>query len=256
MAKIYRHFFRSGKPFYFHPLFLPAVLLFLMLTDAMTLYSIIDEMFYQSPLLSYVITSGLALSLEMLPVLIARMVKLQLYFPSRQRRVCIILAAAAYGLLFALTFYLRVSTRSLMFGDHSHISIGGEVGSDAVSDEPEGALAITILLGCLPFITSVVAFLLEYLTGDPIRAQYEAAVTAKASAKEKLAALRARICTYENPATEEMLRLFQKERYDAESARIKQTEAVIKEEARLLLMKKLGDADSINYICDQDRPTA
>lgn len=78
--------------------------------------------------------------------------------------------AITFLLLFAATFWLRWTTRELMFEAGGGItSAGSTISASAETDSSSfKAISLTILLGIMPGITSMINLALGYLSGDPV----------------------------------------------------------------------------------------
>jgi hypothetical protein len=74
--------------------------------------------------------------------------------------------------LFAATFGLRWTTRNLTFAgaEGTMSDTTGQSGAISSTDEDsEEAIAMTVLLGIMPCVTSIINLALGYLTDDPVK---------------------------------------------------------------------------------------
>lgn len=231
-----------------------AVILFLILTsmDAATLYSVFALVLSESPILTAILTCGCSVSLNLIPVLIARGLHLLRYGMNGVKAVHLWALTATFVLLFSATFAVRWTTRDLMFAeDESMISINttaADQEAGSTSDTPQ-AVSTTILLGVSPLITSVINLAVGYLTDDPVRLRYK-----------KLRQINAKLHSEITQA-----KAAQKELQDRDVAALQQFDDNLlalskascsavtdrtKGLARFLLARKLGDPESISRLSD------
>lgn len=149
----------------------------LSMLDAVTLYSVFDKLFYQSPAISMVLTFGCALCLNFVPLLLGRYIHLYRYRMKGVRLWMLLAWLGVFLLLFAATFNLRWQTRSMGFDNSSAALVDITGQNETVKEENAGndkeAVAATLLLGLLPGITSCVNLGLGYLSDDPVKREIE-----------------------------------------------------------------------------------
>lgn len=145
-----------------NPSFLPVMLLFFVVLDYMTIHQLIDEMFYQSWLLTVFVTAGISILLEGIPCIAA-------HFYMKEGRsdsdtILIIVLAGIFLILFIALFALRWYSRELIFSDGStelEVSSIWQTGRAVKAREITTAEnMMTILLGLSPLATSILAFCL------------------------------------------------------------------------------------------------
>lgn len=224
--------------------------------DAVTLYTVFDAVLFEGRAIVLILTLGSAVALNFLPLLLARYVHEYRYRRSGVRPWMMGLILAVFVILFAATFYLRWSARALSFaGAEGTVSnaggfteMGGISGTDA---NDESAVAITLLLGTLPFITSAIAFLLGYLIDDPVKRAIAGLKLLRAEVLQHQAVLLAAVDELERDWFAELEQL-DNDRFGAAASLLHQSTALQKARARFLLAEKLGDPESINYLTDTE----
>lgn len=156
------------------PLLLPLLLLFFVVLDALTIFELMDQMFYQSRWLSVLITVGIAIVLEGIPYLASQ------YFMRDKKTIVDKVTLAALGtvflLIFITLFVLRWNARALTFSSNeSQLAVITSIQTVEQVDSIHGTSAaenvMTVLLGITPLATSVLAFFLSciYKTSDKLK---------------------------------------------------------------------------------------
>ena len=123
---------------------------------------------------------------------------------------------------------------------------GGIESTDSDSDE---AVAITILLGILPGVTSAINLALGYFNDDPVKRKLEQLKVELAKLQEQQDVMQAARSELEQEWIERLAELDQ-ERCQAACACVQESTEQIKAMARLELAKKLGDPDSISALTE------
>lgn len=225
----------------------------LSMLDAVTLYTVFDRVMYQSQLISVILTLGVATALNFIPLVAARFTHLYRYRLNGIRLWMLLVLLTAFLALFTASFYLRWETRALSFsGMESTMvdSTGQAAGITSTDSDSQEAVAITVLLGILPGITSVINFFLGYLNDDPVRRRIDRLQIQVSQMEEHLYFLMA--------AREELDEDWNKRLNELDEARFQSASNVvtltgeqIKAVARLELAKKLADPDSISALTEE-----
>ena len=128
--------------------------------DAFTLYATFDAVLTQQVLLTWVITGGTALFLNLIPVLLADSLHNPAFSETNRRYIAWALAGT-FLVMFLITFLLRLSTGQETFHPADDILLPT---MESASDESlsMGEVMILILLGFEPLITSLFSFVLSY----------------------------------------------------------------------------------------------
>lgn len=145
-----------------NPAFLPCMLFFFVVLDYMTIHQLIDVMFYQSFLLTVLVTAGIAILLEGIPCIGAH------FFMKENRNdsdtILFLILTGVFVILFLALFALRWYSRELVFSDSgAGLEVTAVQSGAAKAVVPEITMAenmMTILLGISPLATSVLAFCL------------------------------------------------------------------------------------------------
>lgn len=145
-----------------NPALLPFLLFFFVVLDYLTIHQLIDEMFYQSWMLTVFVTAGIAVLLEGIPCIGAH------FYMKENRRdsdtILFIVLTGTFLILFIALFALRWHSRELIFSEnHSQLAVTSMQENPAVSDGHVITSAenmMTILLGISPLATSILAFCL------------------------------------------------------------------------------------------------
>ena len=160
--------------------------------------------------------------------------------------------ACVFLMLFSATFYLRWQTRELSFSGagSTMVDTTGQVSGieDADSDSDE-AIAITILLGILPGVTSAINLALGYFNDDPVKRRLKTMETELVKLREQKNIMCAARSELEQDWLGRLSQLDQ-DRCRAVCASVHGTTEQIKALARLELAKKLQDPDSISALTE------
>lgn len=224
----------------------------LSLLDGVTLYTVVDSVMFNSQLVSIILTAGCALSLNFLPLIMARFIHFHRYHINGVKVWMIAAMGVVFMILFSASFYLRWETRELSFSgtETSMIDTTGQAeGIDSTDANSNEAVAITILLGILPGVTSAINLALGYFNDDPV--------------KRKLAAMKRdydKLCNQRDimlAARSELdqdwltrLRELDHERLATAETMVCDVTEQVCALARLELAKKLGDADSVAMLTE------
>lgn len=220
--------------------------------DAVTLYTVFDAVMYQSMYIGIILTVGCAISLNFIPLIMARFIHYYRYHINGVRVWMIAAMGAVFLLLFSATFYLRWETRDIGFGGAESTMVdttGQALGIASTDSDSKEAVAITILLGILPGVTSAINLALGYFNDDPVKRKLQ-------TMKVELSKLRAHQDVMLAARSEldqdwyTRLKELDEERFQAACDVIRGSSEQIRTLARLELAKKLGDPDSISALTE------
>lgn len=236
-----------------NPFILPLLLLFFVILDALTIYQLMDEMFYQSAVLSIVITLGIAIVLEGIPFLAA-----QFYMREKKSvsdKITMVILAVTFAMIFAILFALRWSARALTFsmeGTEIAFTVMNKV-AESSSVVYETSLAedmMTIVLGLSPLATSVLAFFLSciYRTSDKVRDMKR---LAQIGLFEQLKQVHIRRNEIENELKRDLER-YNQELYEVALAEVEDYRKLLKIAVRQKLALHLGKASVITNLLEKE----
>ena len=145
--------------------------------DALVLYTVFDKAMVQSQLMGVIMALGVAVILNVLPLLVAKFIHQAISRTRRYALTMAVISVVSFFLLFGATVYLRYEYRD-MYG-----TTGATQLVNTVSDESEeedtpvvdtGKADAIVLLLCLePLVTSICNFALAYLSDDEVRKKKE-----------------------------------------------------------------------------------
>jgi hypothetical protein len=161
--------------------------------DAVTLFSVFDAVCYNSQAIGIVLTIGCAITLNFLPLVEGRLYQCYRYQLNGVKRWMLIAIALVFIILFAATFGLRWTTRGLAFtGAESTMSdaTGKAEAISSTAEDSDEAVAMTVLLGIMPCVTSIINLALGYLTDDPVKRKIRKLTVGKAKLEQRLAILK------------------------------------------------------------------
>ena len=228
--------------------------LFLSLIDAATLFSVFDSVLYESEELAILVTLGIALMLNFIPLLLARFYHLFRYKISGIKLPMLIGLIVVFAILYIATFYLRWETRQLNFSGASATLTSSSGQTDLISTtnaNSQEAIATTILLGISPLITSAVNLFLAYLSDDPVKLKINRLKYQRSVLESHLNRLTAASNELDRDWNS-YLSSFDEARFKTIYDEITTGSDLIRALARQELAKKLGDPDSISTLLEPD----
>lgn len=222
--------------------------------DAMVLNDIMDKATTQSEYLGKIICFGIALILNMLPLLIAKFVHQAMYKIKRGAAVWAIISTIAFFMLFAATVFLRFSYQD-QYGESSNGHLKNEAqvdmteGTDTDTETDSKGFAVVLLLSVEPLVTSLVNFGLAYISDDEVRARLNYLRKRRLELAECENDLNAYLATAE-PAEERRKELVLMDR-DAKKAARDRVNAkcdILEARAHLYLAEYLGNPEGASYV--------
>ncbi len=221
--------------------------------DGLVLYSVMDKAMMQNMLLSIITAGGIALVLNIIPLLVAKFIHQAIYKTKRFALTWAIVSIVAFIILFAGTVYLRFVYKD-MYGTNLTSQLVNTVSSDDADknvqkSDGEKALAVVILLAVEPLATSIANFLLAFLSDDEVRKRIEFLEIREIELCEAISDLRAAIATMEHDIAQE---LAMDER--AMLAAIQQVASrcnILKADARNMLAEYVKEPSAISMLSNE-----
>lgn len=173
--------------------------------DGMVLYSIFDECLTQSVLMGIIMAFGIAVVLNILPLIIARFVHAAFEKTTKNATFMMSIFIAGFLLIYGGTVYLRFAY-SDMYGQESQSmelenTVSDEelyVSDDSSTSSNKKGTAVVLLLSLSPLITSLLGFGIAYVGDDELRKKIEELEIAKIESDEKIADTKAAIMQMES----------------------------------------------------------
>lgn len=234
----------------------PAFIIFLTVSmsvlDALVLYDILDQAMTQSEYMGKIVSFGIALVLNMIPLLIAKFTHEAIYKIKKHAAVWAVIGTMSFIGLFMSTVSLRFAYKD-SYGESSSYHITNELevleNSDTEITNDAKGTAVVALLSIEPLVTSLVNFLLAYISDDPLRKKINCLRLRKYELKEMETDLKAYLATAESSDVrkETLLRL-DDERKKIAVDEIHERCNILKAQARVYLAEYLADPASISYV--------
>jgi hypothetical protein len=138
--------------------------------DGLVLYDILDQAMTQSETLGVITSFGIALVLNMMPLLIAKFMHQAIYKIKKGATVLTVITTLSFFLLFAGTVWLRFAYQD-QYGETSSNDVQNEVAVEETLDSESNAdagtnpkgFAVVLLLSVEPLVTSLVNFGLAFI---------------------------------------------------------------------------------------------
>lgn len=173
--------------------------------DGMVLYSIFDECFTQSVIISIVMAFGIAAVLNILPLIIARYVHAAFDKTERNAVLMMWIFIAGFVLIYAGTVYLRFAYSDMYGQDNQMTALENTVSDESIDVTIDRSVsrnskgdAVVLLLSISPLITSLLGFAIAYVCDDEIAKKINRLELQKREIDEKVAFTEAAIVQIEN----------------------------------------------------------
>ena len=238
----------------------PVFIIFLTISmstlDGFVLYDILDQAMTQSEIMGKIVSFGIALILNMMPLIIAKFTHQAMYRIKRWAALWAVTITVAFFLLFASTVWLRFAYQD-QYGETSSGHITNELQVEETPDydtdpaaetNPKG-FAVVLLLSIEPLVTSLVNFALAYISDDELRARINHLRIRKIELSESESDLKAYLATIETKE-ERLKQLLEldKKRKEAAQYEIQKRCDLLKARARVYLAEYLKDPKGASYV--------
>jgi cell division protein FtsL len=147
--------------------------------DGTVLYSIMEECFLQSALMSIVMAFGVAVVLNILPLVIAKFLHGAIYKTTKHGLTMFAVFVAGFLLVYGGTVYLRFAYSDMYEQENQSMTLENTVSEEKVENGTENvqeisekrrkSMAVVTLLSISPLITSLLGFAIAYVSDDEIR---------------------------------------------------------------------------------------
>ena len=236
------------------PVFIIFLTISMSVLDALVLYDILDQASYQAEYMSKVISFGVALILNMIPILVAKFAHQAIYKIKKHAIVWVIMLVTVFMILFSATVFLRFAYQD-KYGASSEMHLTNEMAiTEETQEQPEGdakGLAVVLLLSVEPLVTSVVNFFLAFISDDELRKRLNHMKRRLLELNIEERDLKAMLASAEDPNEWKEKTIIQdQERKAACTQDIIDRGNILKAKARSILAEHLGDADSVSYVTD------
>lgn len=228
--------------------------------DGIVLLSIFDECFTQSLIMSIVMAFGIAVVLNILPLIIARFVHAAFDKTERNAVLMMCIFIAGFVLIYAGTVYLRFAYSDMYGQDNQMLALENTVSDESIDLSSDGSEAsnnrgdaVVLLLSISPLITSLLGFGIAYVCDDEIAKKVNKLELQKREIDEKIAFTEAAIVQIEsilNSGPDKFLELDK----TAMDVAIEETVArcdILKSLARLYLSEYLANPSATSKISQE-----
>lgn len=161
--------------------------------DGMVLYSIFDECLTQSVLMGIIMAFGVAVVLNILPLVIAYFVHIALDKRGKHPVLMMSIFIAGFIFIYLGTVILRFSYSDMYGQDYQSVQLDNAVANEQPDNELNKSettnskgLAVVLLLSISPLITSILGFGIAFVGDDPTRKEIETLETKIVEVEEKI----------------------------------------------------------------------
>ena len=177
--------------------------------DGMVLFSIFDECLTQSVFMGSVMAFGVAVVLNILPLIIARFVHEAFDKTTKNATLMMSIFITSFLLIYGGTVYLRFSYSDMYGQENQSVILENMVSNEETyvaneNPQPDNkkGIAVVVLLSISPLITSVLGFGFAYVSDDEIKKKVEYLEIQKVEIEEKISDTQAAISELEHSLNE------------------------------------------------------
>lgn len=228
--------------------------------DGMVLFSIFDECLTQSVLMGIIMAFGVAVVLNILPLIIARFVHAAFEKTAKNAVLMMSIFIAGFLLIYGGTVYLRFAYSDMYGQENQSMALENTVSDEDMntasgsssSDSSKGT-AVVLLLSISPLITSLLGFGIAYVSDDETRKKIEYLEIEKIEIDEKISDTQAAITQMENALNEGVKRDLDLDEMSMDAAvdEIVARCDILKSLARLYLSEYLANPSATSKISQE-----
>lgn len=147
--------------------------------DGMVLFSIFDACLTQSAAMGIVMAFGVAVVLNVFPLIIAKFAHQAIYKTKRQALTMLLISITGFFLIFGGTVVLRFAYSDMYETESQSIQLENTVSNETTieSETDENSknksIAVVILLSLSPLVTSIIGFGIAFISDDEVRRRFE-----------------------------------------------------------------------------------
>ena len=231
--------------------------------DGTVLYSIMEECFFQSALMSIVMSFGVAVVLNVLPLVIAKFLHGAIYKTTKHGLTMFAVFVAGFLLVYGGTVYLRFAYSDMYEQENQSMTLENTVSEEKVENGTENvqeisekrrkSMAVVTLLSISPLITSLLGFAIAYVSDDEIHRKVECLELEKIEIDEKISEIDAAIAQMEHYMEEGIERelTFDEQAMNAAEDEIIARGNVMKAQARFILAEFLSNPQATTKLSEE-----
>lgn len=232
---------------------LPVLMVFFMIADGLTVFQLMDELFYNAIWISVVITVSSVIVLEGIPFIGAHLFMKE--HKSIGEKAALVILGGTLAAFIIVLFMLRWEAREMTFdSSESQLTLVTSIqtmAEETTQHEPSDAQnQMTILMGLLPLFTSIFVFYLGYIHTTRDKANNERRLnTIERQGKIK------QIEVLENELRQELDRdliKYNDSLFQVASEQLDDYEQMLKLIVRQRLAMSLGNASAITNLCEEE----
>lgn len=147
--------------------------------DGMVLFSIFDACLTQSAAMGIVMAFGIAVVLNVLPLIIAKFMHQAIYKTKRQALTMCLICMVGFFLIFGGTVVLRFAYSDMYETESQSMQLENTVSNEttteteSVDNSKNKSIAVVILLSLSPLVTSIIGFGIAFVSDDEVRRRFE-----------------------------------------------------------------------------------
>ncbi len=198
---------KAGKAFFMNVIVIAIVTLSFSGLDCLVIHNITDLAMMEDEIMGYVMAYGIALILNLIPLICAVFVHHAIYKTARFPWVFVVLLTGAFTALYVTTVILRLAYHDLygVSGAETLVNaVSSEIGTYAGATDSKRGYAVVLLLCVEPLSTSIVNFIVGYLADNPLRKKKECLEIQIVEEEAQIAFLTAKLETMKRDIMEEL----------------------------------------------------
>lgn len=221
------------------------------------------RVFLQSALMSIVMAFGVAVVLNILPLVIAKFLHGAIYKTTKHGLTMFAVFVAGFLLVYGGTVYLRFAYSDMYEQENQSMTLENTVSEEKVENGTENvqeisekrrkSMAVVTLLSISPLITSLLGFAIAYVSDDEIRRKVECLELEKIEIDEKISEIDAAIAQMEHYMEEGIERelTFDEQAMNAAEDEIIARGNVMKAQARFILAEFLSNPQATTKLSEE-----
>ncbi len=256
--------FKENKTGFYRPIVIVILTIVFTATDGAVLYDITSHAMQQNKYLGILIAVSMSLILNFLPLISGKYLHRAIYKTERYALTMMIVSIVAFCIMYGATIKLRYEYRD-QYGSSNAVKIVNtaeitDIAEESESDEIDEAgktkdskaLAVFWLFALEPLVTSLINFLLGYLSDNDLKRQLEIYKMTELRLSDILIECETELEMISTVDHEKLL-AYDAERCGAVKAKIEAEGERLKAVARLKLAEYLKDSESVSRLTDMTR---
>lgn len=179
--------------------------------DGAVLFSIFDACLTQNAAMGVIMAFGVAVVLNVLPLIIAKFAHQAIYKIKRHALTMLLICLTGFFLIFGGTVVLRFAYSDMYETESQSMQLENTVSNEGTTETESGenskhkSIAVVILLSLSPLVTSIIGFGIAFIGDDEVRKCFEYYEIRDIELDEAISDLEAAIATMNNDVERDLM---------------------------------------------------